>query len=159
MIIPQSIQKRFWAKVDTNPTPTGCWLWIGAKFACGYGQLRIQGKLRYAHRLAYELKYGSLLPGFEVCHRCDTPLCVNPAHLVLGTHADNMHDMVAKGRSTLNHEIGEAHYLAKLNPDKVRHMRSLYSQGLSFGKIARIYEVDSSTARNAILQQTWKHVD
>lgn len=149
----------FWDLVDKLSSPNGCWLWTGPCDQRGYGRYYVGlGKGQYAHRLSYELVNG-MKPGvMDVCHHCDTPLCVNPAHLFLGTHQDNMADMVAKGRSTLNRQLGDAHYLAKLDPDKVRHMRYLYSQGLSPFKIARIYGVDPATARSVVLRKSWKHV-
>lgn len=75
-----------------------CVIWPGAKSELGYGRLRHQGKTRQAHRLAYEIHVGPIADGLFVCHRCDTPSCVNPAHLFLGTARDNVLDMCAKGR-------------------------------------------------------------
>jgi len=76
----------------------GCWLWFGPKHAQGYGHLKIAGRMRMAHRLMYEYFYG-IAPGkWKVCHTCDTPACVRPNHLFLGTQLDNVHDCIAKGR-------------------------------------------------------------
>lgn len=86
----------FWTHVDrTGP----CWLWTASRSGTGYGQLWHGGRQVYAHRLAYELAVGELLPGEEVRHTYHNPLCVNPAHLIAGTHADNMHDMAAAHRA------------------------------------------------------------
>lgn len=80
----------------TKRTPT-CWLWVGYKHSQGYGRLKINGKMVLAHRVAYALSQGD--PGeLDVLHSCDNPACVNPDHLSLGTHQDNMDDMNAKGR-------------------------------------------------------------
>src|SRR5690242_15056230 len=80
---------------------SGCWLWIGHT-AKGYGQMRWRGKVRYAHRIAWELATGTMpTSDVMVCHHCDTPTCVNPDHLFLGTNADNMRDAGAKGRLPL----------------------------------------------------------
>lgn len=75
-----------------------CWLWIGAKTAAGYGRFNND----YVHRLAWEEANGESAAGFEVMHHCDTPACVNPAHLKRATHKENLHDAYAKGRMNLS---------------------------------------------------------
>ena len=81
------------------PEPmSGCHLWIGAVAGWGYGSTRIGGKNMRAHRAVWELTNGPIPHGLWVLHRCDNPLCVNPTHLFLGTHTDNMRDAVHKGR-------------------------------------------------------------
>jgi hypothetical protein len=79
---------------------SGCLLWVGHTNTNGYGVLRINGRRVYAHRLAYALEHGRIPDGELVLHHCDNPACVNAAmgHLFAGSHADNTHDMVAKGR-------------------------------------------------------------
>lgn len=79
---------------DTNG---GCWLWTGAMTADGYGTVSVSGRMTRAHRWAVALD-GRDATGKVVMHKCDTPLCVNPAHLTIGTPADNVADMIAKGR-------------------------------------------------------------
>ena len=87
----------FWSHV-ADRRPSACWPWTAGRTGSGYGCLHYGGKLVYAHRLAYELAHGELLPGQVVRHTCHNPLCVNPAHLKAGTHADNMQDMARAGR-------------------------------------------------------------
>lgn len=83
------------------PEPnSGCWLWTGYCNKDGYGRITIDATTRYAHRVSWFLQNGEIPNGAFVCHRCDTPACVNPDHLFLGTHQDNMDDKVAKGRAS-----------------------------------------------------------
>ncbi|MBI2934659.1 MAG: HNH endonuclease [Chloroflexi bacterium] len=87
---------RFWGKVTKSD---GCWLWNGAEGAHGYGSINYGGKHYRPSQLSYTLHHGTIPQGFEILHTCDTPKCVRPDHLLLGTHADNMRDMTIKGRN------------------------------------------------------------
>jgi hypothetical protein len=109
----------FWARVSKGD-PEGCWLWTGQTDQRGYGLVTVSGKRFRAHRLAWELANGSSPGDMFVCHACDNPPCVNPAHLWLGTCRDNNHDMIAKGR----HRAGRAETQARLTEEIVRQIKS-----------------------------------
>lgn len=116
---------RFWAKVDKGPHPKGCWLYTGFIKWDGYGWVaRTKGnnRIRYmtAHRYAWILTHGEPKKGLHILHHCDVAACCNPAHLWLGTHADNMADMKAKGRTSKGFR-SRGH--AVLHPDRVRPVK------------------------------------
>jgi len=94
-VVPGSLEDRVWARVERGPT---CWRWIGTKSAAGYGQVGAGGVILYAHRLVCEWTYGPAPEGTEVLHSCDNAACVNPAHLRWGTRAENVQDMITRGR-------------------------------------------------------------
>lgn len=105
----RSLLDRFMDKVSPEPN-TGCWLWIGALSLCGYSRIGLgghQGGMRPGHRIAWLLFRGEIPDGFEVAHKCDVRICVNPQHLWLATHADNMADMIRKGRHRAGSAFGD----------------------------------------------------
>ncbi len=88
--------------VDETERPRmGCWTFLGQwKRSDRYGRMQIDGLITYAHRIAYALAFGPIPADLFVCHHCDNPQCVRPDHLFLGTQADNVKDMWAKGRGS-----------------------------------------------------------
>lgn len=108
-----------------------CLIWFGQKCPKGYGRLRLEGKMQRAHRLMYQLEHGPIADGQVVRHSCDTPACINPNHLSLGTQADNVHDMCDRGRT--NRPKGEQHHKAKLTDAQVAEIRRRYVPGV-YGK-------------------------
>lgn len=152
-----TIERRFWAKVTKTAT---CWLWIGA--SNGYGRFNIDGTIEYAHRVSFMLAHGAIPAGMAVCHNCpggDNPLCVNPAHLFLGTQADNNADCRAKGRHSNGvRPRGERHKGAKLNDANVLAIRERRAMGASHNVIAREFGVSRRTIADVLDGRKWTHV-
>jgi HNH endonuclease len=153
----ESLDSRFWRQVAMQP---GCWLWRGACVYSGYGRLpwgtttagkRVRKNL-LAHRVSWEINYGPIPPGLLVLHRCDTPACVRPSHLFLGTHADNVADKVAKGR----HSHGGTHGRRKLNEKNVRAI--LRAKGTQ-ASIAKRYGVSQSHVSVLLARKAWARVN
>lgn len=141
---------RFWSKVAEGD---GCWEWMAA-IHNGYGHFQESTrKATPAHRMAWRLTRGPIPDGLFVCHYCDNRKCVRPDHLFLGTHADNTADMVAKNRQARGSCLATATSFqpSKLTDADVRRMRELHSTGLEFAKIASVFGVHRSHARNVIL--------
>lgn len=140
--------------------PDQCWLWTAGKFDTGYGSVSIDGVNYRAHRLAYEAAHGEgSADGFVVRHGCDTPACVNPAHLELGTQADNLRDMIERGRhvSPKGSEAGRA----KLTDADVVAIRSAYVRGSSTHGIyglASDFGVHPSLISRIIRRELWAHL-
>ena len=117
--------RRFMEKIEPCPA-SGCWLWTGAIRGDGYGAFRPGIRPRPqegAHRLAWQLWRETDIANMQVLHRCDVPLCVNPDHLFLGTHQDNVNDKCKKGR-TYHPGFGTQHHSSKLTPDQVIAIRN-----------------------------------
>lgn len=105
----------------------GCWLWTGKRNQQGYGRLRVDGRDVLAHRHSWALVNGRISEGLCVLHRCDRPACINPAHLFIGTIADNNADMKSKGRG--RKATGEAHPWVKLTTVQVLEIRRRRANG------------------------------
>ena len=143
---------RFWAKIDKRGD--ACWPWLRALYKNGYGQVGFGHDDKFqAHRVAYSLAVGPIPSGMCVCHSCDNRKCCNPAHLFLGTPADNLRDMRAKGRGN----IGERNGGNKLSRSQVGEIASLCREGReSQLEIARQFGVSQSTVSNIALGKKWK---
>lgn len=143
---------RFWSKVDTTST---CWLWLGSKSKRGgYGEMHLAGKTMKAHRISFLVANGIIDPTLFVCHSCDNPPCVNPAHLFQGTNQDNVADMVKKGRHyptfKLSPPKGELNRTAVLTEAKVEYMRFLHKSGFTFKAIGKQFGVGATTVHYAV---------
>lgn len=146
-------RERFLARVPEKMDGE-CWLWVGAHHRFdGYGQVKRRGKIIQAHRLSWELHNGPVPDGECVLHSCDTPACVNPAHLFTGTHIDNMADMAAKGRTHL--PKGEGNGRAKLTTQDVIDIRA---SDESCRDLADRYGVRSAAISKVRTGERWGHV-
>jgi hypothetical protein len=142
-----SYECRFWSKVDRQET--GCWKWIGAIGSHGYGSLEKEpGKWVTSHRASFELRFGKIPIGLQICHRCDNRACVNPEHLFVGTPADNSLDMTAKDR----------HGKTKLVPDEVRLLRKMYAEHVPRDEIAKILKISPVTVWKIGTRRAYRHV-
>lgn len=142
-----------------------CWIWT-ARINKGYGQYQENGRPIAAHRYSWTHFYGEIPDGIFVCHKCNNPKCVNPKHLFLGTHKENMLDMIRKGRGKNNFSLipkrGEEHPRAKLTDEDIVTIRRIYkprTQGnYSQNGIAKMYGVDKTTIRDIISGKRWGHI-
>jgi hypothetical protein len=126
---------------------SGCWEWTASTLPNGYGRFKF-GTIQYAHRFSYYIFNGDLCDGMEVCHTCDNPKCVNPAHLWQGTKQDNMRDCAAKGRSNL----------AQITIDDVRKIRNMHNLKYSIHDIASHFGVTRHVVYNIVNRRTWAHI-
>lgn len=172
---------RVWPSVESKletlsiPEPnSGCVLWIGAINEFGYGSARHKGKSWPAHRLSWTVTHGPIPNGLHVLHRCDNPPCINPAHLFLGTHLDNMRDMKAKGRFIpAPKRTGESHY-TKLKPHLIRRgeqapsarlseaqaldILRLCAEGVPQSRIAQQFGLIQQTVSDIRRGKRWSHL-
>lgn len=141
----ETFVERFEAKYIPEPN-SGCWLWMGAlSKKDGYGTFRAgQRKQLKAHRVMFELNYGKIPGGQEVCHSCDVPSCVNPEHLFLGTHLENMQDCVNKRR----------HGSIKLTHHEISQIRNAFGKQTQ-RQIARDFGVSDSTISEIKTGKRW----
>lgn len=153
----RTLVKRFWSKVQKTEK---CWHWTGTRGCRGYGSLNVGGKMKKAHRLSWELHFGD--PGsMLVCHHCDTPSCVRPDHMFLGTHAMNNADRHRKGRTIIRpipphlKARGSAHGLSKLTEQQVL---SILSDGRPSKILSQEFGVSKHTISCIRNGKTWRHI-
>lgn len=144
--------RRFWIKVAVRGA-NECWLWQAYIDQEGYGRFSFDGKRRFAHRAAWILTFGPLPNEARVLHKCDNPTCVNPAHLFIGTHQDNMNDRSAKGRTA----SGERNGRAKLTWEIVNQIRAAHKPWkVGITKLAAQFGVSKWVVQDILRKRTWR---
>lgn len=137
--------------------PEDCWLWLGAPDGRGYGKFMLGGKRYSVHNLSLILDRGRDPERPYACHHCDVPLCVNPSHLYWGTAADNVGDMISRGRFKDNK--GTSNGRCKLDEEQVKEIRALHETGpCSHEDIAIRFGVTQSTVSKIVNRKSWRHV-
>lgn len=134
-------ETKFWELVNFDGPlilDTHCWEWLGGKIPSGYGHLRMNGSHILAHRFSYEQVNGSILDYLCICHQCDNPSCVNPDHLWMGTHQDNMRDMADKGRAK-NGGVGPVSKLTHLQ------ITTIFNDKRAYKEIAVEYSINAAS--------------
>lgn len=156
--VDSQLAERFWAKVERGGSDE-CWPWTASFNGHGYGQFAVDRRPRGAHRVAWTLTVSD--PGdLFVLHRCDNRACCNPAHLFLGTQADNVADMWEKNRGPKNTGVrGAAHPKAKLTEAQVEEIRTRFKAGgITQAELARAFGVRATLISQIVRLQIWRHI-
>lgn len=163
-----SLEKRFFAKADKN-CDNGCWNWTGA-IANKYGYMLCEGKIRRATHVSLKLVGIEVPRGMCACHKCDNPLCVNPEHLFVGTHSENMLDARSKGRLGQQRHPekyghgkppvmkGEANPASKLTKEQVLSIREKYASGCKQIPLAKEFGVTQALISLIVRRQKWADI-
>lgn len=141
-----SLKNLLYKNISSLSNESGCWLYTKLIMK-GYGHINIGGKKIPAHRISYEIHHGKIPESMYVCHKCDVRACINPDHLFIGNHLDNMLDKVLKGRAAV-----------KLNFEQVVQIKNLINAGVSDLNISKKYCVNRQTINKIRLNKLWKHV-
>lgn len=142
-----TLEDAFWQYVSPGG-PDECWEWQKVLSIYGYGVVRFRNKIFVAHRASWIICYGPIPDGMFVCHKCDNRACVNPAHLFVGTHTDNMRDMIAKGRNS-------APPSTRLTHADVDAIRKLKGTGIYQREVAARYGVSQKQISRIWLGKAW----
>ena len=150
------LPERFTDRIHEMPY-CGCHLWDGYTKPTGYGRVQWKGRMWLLHRLAWTLTHGPVPDNVCVCHRCDVRSCVNPDHLFLGTHAENMADMKSKGRAKGTR--GEDNKMSKLTSAQVLDVRRRYAGGgVTYSQLGRELGVHKTLIGYVVRKEIWRHL-
>lgn len=147
-----TLEDRFWAGCIKSEDAE-CWRWNGNRQRHGYGLMNYRHKDYLAHRVSYMIHFGPIPTGMVVCHKCDNPECTNPNHLFLGTPADNIADMVKKGRQSKDRMRG-----AKVTVADVLEIRRLYAKGTPPKQLATMFGLSRSGIASIVKRRSWKDI-
>lgn len=146
--------ERFWKHVDKS---SSCWVWKSGTVNGGYGAFSVGRSMLRAHRVSYEIAHGPIPSGMLVCHSCDNPPCVNPAHLWLGTVGDNNRDALSKGRHKPNIMCGEKHTEAKLREEDVILIRRWYAGSMyNMTDLGTLFNVSRTQIGRIVKGDAWR---
>lgn len=148
-----SLQERFERKVLI--CGNGCWEWQGYVAVDGYGSFRFEREGDHTHRWAWRIYRGQIPDNSCVLHRCDNMRCVNPEHLFLGSHADNVIDKIRKGRQPR----GESCHNARLSEEDVLEIRRMHDAGIRNKRIACRFDISLTHVGHIVRGRLWKHVE
>lgn len=144
------MNKFFEDRIEPIPE-SGCLIWIGNTNKSGYGKIKIHGKQKYAHRVAWEYYNGEIPYKLNILHHCDTPACVNPHHLFLGTPKDNTRDCIQKNRRV--YACKEQHGNAKLTEKQIENIRA---DARSQRAIAKDYNISHEHVGSIKRREVWR---
>lgn len=147
--------ERFWSYVNKTGS---CWIWESALGRRGYGRFLIKRTEYKAHRFAWMITNGPIPDDAYICHKCDNPRCVNPAHLFIGTPKENSHDRDSK----LRHFHGESVNTNKLTAGQVILIRKEYALRINepgiFSNLGREFGISNVHIHNIVKRKSWKHL-
>jgi len=146
---------RFWRSVNKKDN---CWEWVGCVDDGGYGKITIKNCLISCHVVSYLIHFGYIQNGLCVCHSCDNRICVNPEHLWIGTNAENVADMVRKGRTGIPGMYGEQIASSKLNANQIIKIKNLIAKGEYQYVVAKKFGVGQPTISAIVNGKSWKHI-
>lgn len=148
-----AIKNLFWSNVLKTES---CWIYNKKPNSRGYGNIGLgNSKQTSAHRFSYEIHFGSIPSLLFVCHTCDNRMCVNPEHLFLGTHQENVTDMVQKKRNVK----GENHWSNRLTEKQVKEIKYMLKNNINYKIISNRYGVSHHTIFDIKRNKSWKHID
>jgi len=150
MKLTEKQSQRFWSKAKVG-RKNKCWNWKASKTNDGYGRIQVNKENWLAHRLSWTIHNGRIPKGMHVLHKCDNPACINPSHLFLGSHLDNMRDKTKKGRGAK----GEKHGRSKLTKEQA--IKIFYDTDLQ-KNIAKKHGINSVTVSLIKSRKRWKHI-